>query len=233
MPKILKSQLGLAPIITALIVIGILLLGVGTIYLYEQLEVGPQPEVIQLPITQPETPSDTEVNLVSKIRIPVIVLDGAPPVDFTEPDKMRLDKMKEDWRTGRRVGCGDSIAFIEKEIEPTTQPLNAIYRKLFKGDEIVAGTEYHNPITYHTKERTIGRGEDLPPWIVRPLQFDRAVIKGDVAIVYLTGDYASVGTCEPPRVEAVLKFAAKQYPWINEVKIYIDGLEAEFIHGGR
>lgn len=61
MLKILKSQLGLAPIIIILIVVGVLLLGVGTIYLYQQSKVEPEPELTQPPITQPETPSDTGV----------------------------------------------------------------------------------------------------------------------------------------------------------------------------
>jgi len=61
MSKILKSQLGLAPVIIVLIVVGALLLGVGTIYLYQQSKIEPEPEPTQPPITQPETPSDTGI----------------------------------------------------------------------------------------------------------------------------------------------------------------------------
>jgi hypothetical protein len=60
--KIFKSQLGLALIIIVLIVVGALLLGVGTIYLYQQsTKVEPEPETTQPPITRPETPPDTGV----------------------------------------------------------------------------------------------------------------------------------------------------------------------------
>ncbi len=60
MSKILKSQLGLAPIIIVLIVAGALLLGAGAIYLYQQSKVGPEPEAAQPSIIQPESEISTE-----------------------------------------------------------------------------------------------------------------------------------------------------------------------------
>lgn len=44
MSKVFKSQLGLAPIIIALIVAGIILLGIGTTYFYHQLKIEEKPK---------------------------------------------------------------------------------------------------------------------------------------------------------------------------------------------
>jgi len=146
------------------------------------------------------------------VKIPVILLEGAT---------------REDRETSRMVGCGDSIAFIEKEIEYTPKPLTAIYQILFSGDEITEGTKYHNPIISLVRGRRMNG-------VVFALRFERVMIKDNIATVYLSGDYLSLGTCEPPRVEAVLSFAAKQFPWIEDVDIFINGAEAGavFVHGG-
>jgi len=235
MIKNLKSQLGLAPIIIVLSIFGVILFGGGITYF---LRIEPEPVTIEEPeptltIEEPgptltiEEPGPTLTDIVKtmKVKVPVIIPGGAPPLNFDDPNKMREDK-----ETGRRIGCGDRIAFIEREVEFTTQPLRAIYQELFRGSEIVVGTEYINPIAWHNKERTINSGNGF--LITRPLQFDRVVIKNGLAVVHLTGDYITIGTCEPPLVEAVLEFAAKQFPWIKEINIYIEGTEAEFIHGG-
>ena len=169
--------------------------------------------------------------VVDRVRVPVINPDGAPYLPIGS-DYHTDPRVREDFRTGRRVGCGDSIAFIEKRIEPTTRPLEAIYRLLFSREEITIGTKYVNSLLPHTRE---GRTLQTPdgPQIVRPLRFERVIIENNIAKVYLVGDFISVGTCDPPRVKAVLEFAAKQYPWIEEVEIYINGERAVFVHGGR
>ncbi len=223
MSKILKSQLGLAPIIIVLIVVGALLLGAGAIYLYQQSKVGPEPEV-----TQPITDEITNHSKKMTIKIPVIDLGGG----FYSGDKIGGITIARE--TGDFIGCGDRIIFVEKEIPHTTKPLTAIYQELFRGSEIVEGTKYSNPIAWHNHERVIQR-TNQPDFIKRALQFDKVIVEDGITTVYLVGDYMSIGTCEPPRVMAALEFAAKQYPWIKEVRIYIENAEAEGVifHGGR
>jgi len=50
MLKVFESQLGLAPQIIVLIVVGALFLGVGTIYLYQQFKNQPPPLLLQAQI---------------------------------------------------------------------------------------------------------------------------------------------------------------------------------------
>jgi len=61
MSKVFKSQLGLASIIIALIIAGVILLGIGTVYFYQQLKVEEikveeKPEITPPPTIQPESP---------------------------------------------------------------------------------------------------------------------------------------------------------------------------------
>ncbi len=156
-----------------------------------------------------------EFVLVNTIMVPVIDSEGA--LGFGDEVDWDENVMREAREKGEYIGCGDRIVYTIKEIEQTPRPLEAIYRELFRGDEIVAGTEYENPISSH----------------INDLFFDRVIIENDIAKLYLTGEYITIGTCEPPRTKAVLIFAAKQYPWINDVEIYLNGEEIEFIHGGK
>ncbi len=151
-----------------------------------------------------EITEDNEIRLISEIKIPLI----EPGAIITNNDAV------ED--QGDYIGCGDKIVYVSKKIEKTTRPLEAIYKEIFKGDEITQGTNYQNPITDH----------------IDSLNFDKVNIENDIAKVYLTGEYITIGTCEPPRTQAVLVFAAKQYPWIKDVEIYLNGQEMIFIHGG-
>ncbi len=168
---------------------------------------------------------DKEDIFVDTIMVPVI---GEPAEDVDYDDTQAMEEARE---KGDFIGCGDKVYYIEKEIEPTNKPLEAIYLELFKGDEIVEGTDYSNPLSYHIKERSIET--EKKTIIVEPLEFNEVVLDGNKARIYLSGEYATIGTCEPPRTEAVLIFAALQYDWIDDAIIYLNNEKMEFVHGGE
>ncbi len=156
------------------------------------------------------------------IKIPLIIATPTEE-DFTEARER-----------GAYVGCGDVVYYISKEIDHTLAPLNAVYQELFSLQEVlvVDEVEYVNPIYYHVKGRAIstGSGDD---WIVAPLEFEKVTVENGIASVYLMGGYATVGTCEPPRTQAVLEFSATQFDTVDSVNIYLNGDKMEFIHGGE
>lgn len=170
-------------------------------------------------------PADNEQKIAT-IKIPLIDPDGG--VIFGESVSWEEEIMEEARQSGQYIGCGDSLFYTEKKIPHTITPLRAIYEELFIFQETVTvnGREYKNPIYYQAQQKIIGEK------VYGPMEFEKVVIDNDTAKVYLTGDYISVGTCEPPRVEAVLIFAAKQFEGINEVKVYLNGEAAVFVHGG-
>jgi|GEM_PF-5645195 len=132
-----------------------------------------------------------------------------PTIESADPELVDQD-LDEATRTalkesGQYIGCGDQVVFEKKNIEPTARPLEAIYLELFQERDIIG---------------------------LRELDYEEIIIENSTAQLHLSGQYVSVGTCEPPRTEAVLEFAAKQYPHIDDVEIYLDGEILEFVHGG-
>jgi|GEM_PF-2428020 len=79
MLKVFKSQLGLTPKIIVLIVVGILLLGVGTIYLYQQLE------------NQPEAPPVTGADMIEEERIRVLFPRGGEILEIGKSYEIRWE----------------------------------------------------------------------------------------------------------------------------------------------
>jgi hypothetical protein len=147
------------------------------------------------------------------IKIPLIV---------DNPNESEIEEAK---RSGRIVGCQDVIFYLEKEIPYTPMTLTAVYKELFSLDKfvLVDGKKYINPIHDHIKDGIAGGS----------LEFDKVIIENGIAHVYLLGNYVTIGTCEPPRTEGVLKFAATQFDSVNDVEIYLNDQKMIFIHGGR
>ena len=136
-----------------------------------------------------------------------------------DPDALRRAR-----ESGELVGCGDRIVYVDKQIEPTTQPLNAAFRQLFAAPGILPfeGRELHNQIAGKIRERNL---PNQPNIRLRPLRFVRAEIQGNIAMVYLEGSIIGVGTCADPRIEAQIIFTARQFPNIREVKTFLNGAE--------
>lgn len=162
---------------------------------------------------------EDKTTLISEIMIPVIDNNAFANYSLEELNNVQG---RDDY-----IGCGGKLVYIKKEIDPTERPLEAIYLELFKGDEILFGTNYDNPLSYHIEERSLNNVD------VSPLKFEKVYIENNVARVYLIGDYVTIGTCEPPLTEAVLRFAALQYPWIDDVEIYLNNKRMVFVHGGK
>ncbi len=135
--------------------------------------------------------------------------------------------------TERYIGCGDVLFYIERNIPHTIAPLKAAYEELFSLPEIISveGRNYINPIYNHAKGSVI-KSEGREDKIIKPLQFEKVVIENKTAHVYLIGDYATVGTCEPPRTKASLESIATQFDTVDNVNIYLNGEEMRLIHGG-
>ncbi len=171
--------------------------------------------------SEPETDPEKDEKPMN-IKIPLFSTE--------QPSKEEIIKARG---TERYVGCGDVVFYMEKDIPYTLTPLKVVYEKLFSLEAITSidGKNYANAIYSHAQGSII-KMEDREDQIIKPLQFDKVVIKDRVAHVYLSGDYATVGTCEPPRTEAALKLVATQFDTVDNAKIYLNKEEMIFVHGG-
>lgn len=161
----------------------------------------------QISSTTNNSSTTTPFNKKSVIKIPLI---DDSPTNLNDKDL---------------IGCGDKIVYISEEVEATTQPLNAAYKKLFTIGPTVnfEGKELINPIADQARERIITY-ENRFADALKPLRFIKAEIQDSIAKVYLKGDLVS-NECNDPRVEAQIIFTAKQFPNIIEVKTYLNDKE--------
>lgn len=159
----------------------------------------------------------------SIIKIPFVHIDGS--VGFGDAVGYNQELMNKARETGELVGCGDKVVYVSKEIDATTQPLNAAYKELFAIGSTIQfeGKELANPIADQTRERIIAY-ENKPADVFKPLRFVKVEIQDNVAVVYLEGDILS-NECNDPRVEAQIVFTAKQLSNINEVKTFLNNKE--------
>ena len=112
---------------------------------------------------------------------------------------------EDNGRSGKKVGCGDSVIGIERQIAPTQTPLQAALQELLS-----------------IRSRYIGESGLYSALADSNLKVESVEIKNGQAIIYLTGTYVLGGVCDDPRFEAQLKETAMQFSTVKSVKIYIN-----------
>jgi spore germination protein GerM len=110
--------------------------------------------------------------------------------------------------SGPRIGCGDSVVGVRRELAtPTQSPLRAAYEELLALDGYFYGEA--------------GLVNPLEP---SSLAVDSVRITNGLAIVELSGTLALIGGCEDARIEAQLEYTALQFPNVEGVQVTINGI---------
>jgi spore germination protein GerM len=125
-----------------------------------------------------------------------------------------LDPSKE--RAGKERGC-DNVIMVAREVSPTQAPLTAALKELFSiTDNQVGGLYNFIPKTRST------------------LLFDRAEVQNGTAKVYLTGSLSGLsGVCDDPRAKIQIEETALQFPTVQRVEIYLNGVRNELMPSER
>lgn len=110
-------------------------------------------------------------------------------------------------KSGRSVGCGDSLVAVKREIAPTTAPLTAAIR-----------------LTLANHQRTYGQSGLYNALYQSRLQLKRATVVKGTATIKLTGRLTLGGVCDTPRVRAQLRQAALQFPTVHRVFVTVNGI---------
>ncbi len=121
----------------------------------------------------------------------------------------------DDGRSGKEIGCDDSVVPVEVQIEPTIAPLTAALNKLLSiGTREYGMSGYYNAL-YQSD-----------------LALEGINIKNREAIIRLSGALTLGGVCDEPRVRAQLRQTALQYVTVDRVSIFINGTPLEELLGG-
>jgi hypothetical protein len=121
----------------------------------------------------------------------------------------------DEGRSGKEIGCGDSVIPVEVEIEPTIAPLTAALEELLAIDT-----------------RLYGRSGLYNALYQSDLTLESVSIVSGEAVIRLSGTLTLGGVCDEPRVEAQLEETALQYSTVDQVSIFIDGSPLDEVLGG-
>lgn len=148
---------------------------------------------------------------------------------FVEPIftvKVAVIALDDRGKSGKEIGCGDSVVYITRTSSSTAGPLHAAFEQLFALGSLYIkdpalkhlwlvsgdGTEYGLYNIIHKQQVPGG------------LEFDHAVIEDGIAKIYLNGAFGSFGgICDEPRLPAQIEGTAEQFPVVESVEIYING----------
>jgi len=120
--------------------------------------------------------------------------------------KLFLIAVDDAGRSGKKIGCGDSVVAVTRKLPPTRTPMKAALEELLRIPRIYGSEpELYNAL--HQSE----------------LRLERVSIRRNVARLNFIGRLVTGGVCDSPRVQAQIEETALQFPTVKNVRIFISG----------
>lgn len=120
--------------------------------------------------------------------------------------KIYLLALDDNGKTGKKIGCGDSLVPVTRTIHKTAAPLRAAIAQLLATPQHPA----ENP-----KLENFWKGRDL--------KINSVSINNKTATIYLSGEVFVAGVCDVPRIESQIEATARQFPTVKRVKVFLGG----------
>jgi len=120
--------------------------------------------------------------------------------------KIFLVALDDNGRSGRRIGCSDSLV-------PVTRTVNAAGGALLRAalEELLAV-----PHDYDARLKNYWRGENL--------RLSGVSLRGGVATIRITGRGPFIaGVCDAPRITEQIRATARQFPSVRRVDVFVNG----------
>jgi hypothetical protein len=154
---------------------------------------------------------------VSSVIAGAVLLGAAVSVGAQEPVadagevqtrtvRLYFIAQNDNGKSGPRIGCGDSIIEVTREIEPVDDPITATLSLAVS----LRGTQYGESGLYNA----LGMSS---------LRVGQVLRDGSDIWVDLIGTLALGGTCDAPRVEAQLRHTVMQFPGVSNVTFALNG----------
>lgn len=125
----------------------------------------------------------------------------------TKSVRIYLVAIEDNGRSGRRIGCGDSLVAVTRSIGPTTAPLTAALTALVSDHRRFYGQSGLYNALYQSR-----------------LKVQNARVVNGKATIHLTGKMQLGGVCDSPRVKAQLEQTARQFSTVRTTAIYINNV---------
>ena len=131
----------------------------------------------------------------------------APALSAQTPIKVFLVALEDMGKSGKKIGCEDSVVAVTRTIPATSAPLGAAIRELLS-----------------IRNRNYGQSGLYNALYQSTLKLDRGAVTAGKADIRLSGTLTVGGACDHPRVEAQIRETALQFPTVKSVAIFINGM---------
>jgi spore germination protein GerM len=121
--------------------------------------------------------------------------------------KLFLIAVDDAGRSGKKIGCDDSVVAVARDLRPTRTPLRAALEELLRIPRIYGS----NPELYNALHQS-------------QLRLKSVSVRRGVARLSFAGRLVTGGVCDNPRVQAQIEETALQFPTVKKVKVFINGL---------
>jgi hypothetical protein len=120
--------------------------------------------------------------------------------------KIYLVALGDNGKTGKKIGCDDSLVPVTRTVNRTVAPLRAAIAQLLATPQHPA----ENP-----KLENFWKGRDLKLMSVS--------INNKTATIHISGEVFVAGICDIPRIESQIEETAKQFPTVRRVRVFLAG----------
>jgi hypothetical protein len=124
--------------------------------------------------------------------------------------KLFLIVVNDNDKSGKKIGCGDSVVWAERPIPITSAPLTAALKELLG-----------------LREQYYGESKLYNALYQSNLKLEGVAITGGRATINLSGTLNLGGTCDAPRVASQIQETALQFPTVTQVAVFLNGVPLE------
>ncbi len=139
--------------------------------------------------------------------LPPIPTPAAPTSAGTTRVKIFLVAIDDNGKSGKKIGCGDSVVAVERSIPATQTPLAAALTELLS-----------------IRDRTYGQSGLYNALYQSTLKVDSAIIANGKATINISGKTQLGGVCDNPRFKAQIEETALQFSTITQVAVFINNI---------
>lgn len=117
--------------------------------------------------------------------------------------KVFLVALDDRGRRGRRIGCGDSLVPVTRNVAAAGTPLTAAV------EELLALPREHEGLQNF--------------WAGEGLRVESAVIGAGVATIRIRGTLPVAGVCDQPRITEQINATARQFRGVRSARVFLNG----------
>ena len=123
--------------------------------------------------------------------------------------KVFLVAVGDNGKTGKRIGCEDSLVAVTRSVKSIAAPLKSALEELLT-----------IPRDYDGKLSNFWGGNNL--------KIKSVSLRRGLATIRLTGDGPEIaGVCDGPRITSQIEATAKQFPTVKRVQIFVNNQRLE------